>query len=183
MRQTVGGASFAVSPTAFFQTNMAAAEILVGLVLDAVPRGARVVDLYAGAGLFAVPLAQAGCLVTAVEANREAVRDGEASRSLSGVAPDRCRFIARPVEASLASLRRADAVVLDPPREGCAASVVRHVFQTMRPAVAVYVSCSAETLARDLRLATGFGYAVRSIQPVDMFPHTAHIETVVVLTR
>lgn len=183
MRERVGGTTFVVSPTAFFQTNVHAAEILASLVLQAIPEGARTLDLYAGAGLFALPLAQRGHDVTAVEESPEAVEDGRASLRANGIPPQRCRFIARPVESALANVRSIDAVVLDPPREGCTPGVLATLFGTLRPATAVYVSCNPEALARDLALVVPHGYRVRSIQPVDMFPHTAHIETVVVLTR
>jgi 23S rRNA (uracil1939-C5)-methyltransferase len=81
------------------------------------------------------------------------------------------------------ALSRVATVVLDPPREGCSGAVTDGVFGGIAPRTAVYVSCNPETLARDLRRIVRHGYAVRSIQPVDMFPHTAHIETVVVLER
>jgi 23S rRNA (uracil1939-C5)-methyltransferase len=183
MREEVAGASYLTSPAAFFQTNVRAAEILVRLVLDAVPTPSRVLDLYAGSGLFAIPLAIVGNDVAAVEENRLAVTDGEAALKLNGAAQRRCRFIARRVETVLPSLRDADVVVLDPPREGCSRSALREVFGRLRPALAVYVSCNPEALARDLQFIDGQGYRVRSLQPVDMFPHTAHIETVVVLKR
>jgi 23S rRNA (uracil1939-C5)-methyltransferase len=172
-----------MSPAAFFQTNVRAAEILVRLVLDAVPPSSRIIDLYAGSGLFAIPLAAAGHDVIAVEENRLAVADGEAALKLNKAAQARCRFVARRVEAALTSLREADAVVLDPPREGCAASVLREVFGRLKPAVAVYVSCNPEALALDLGPICRNGYRIASLQPVDMFPHTAHIETVAVLER
>jgi 23S rRNA (uracil1939-C5)-methyltransferase len=182
-RETVAGLSFLISPTAFFQTNIGAAELLVRLVLEAVPSDLPVLDLYAGAGLFTLPLAARGQHVTAVEENREAVRDGIASQSLNRIPKDRCHWIARPVEAALTPARIAGAVVLDPPREGCSDRVLRKLFADRAPAVAVYVSCDPGTLGRDLQAITGYGYSVTSAQPVDMFPHTPHIETVVVLRR
>jgi 23S rRNA (uracil1939-C5)-methyltransferase len=183
MREQVAGASFLMSPPAFFQTNVRAAEILVGLVLGAVPEHSHVVDLYAGCGLFAIPLALAGHEVVAVEENRLAVADGEAALRLNGVARNRCRFVARRVETAIASIRRADAVVLDPPRDGCATSVLQQIFGRLRPARAVYVSCNPEALAVDLGTICAAGYRMRSMQPIDMFPHTAHVETVVVFER
>ena len=232
MREQVAGASFLVSPTAFFQTNVAAAEILVRLVMegvagtggdggggggggggdngltrsngatesssskrtlrssvapcDPVPSVTSVVlDLYAGAGLFALPLARAGCRVVAIEENREAVADGEASRRLNRIPEEQCRFIAQRVETfvtgRLAPL--IDVVILDPPREGCSPAVLDEVFGQIAPARAIYVSCNPEALARELATITSHGYAIQSLQPVDMFPHTAHVETVVVLNR
>jgi 23S rRNA (uracil1939-C5)-methyltransferase len=181
MREEVAGASLLMSPTAFFQTNVEAAELLVQLVLAAMSSTARVLDLYAGSGLFAIPLAAAGHEVLAVEENRVAVADGEAALKLNKRARGRCRFLARRVEAALPSLRDAEAVVLDPPREGCSASVLREVFGRLKPRQAVYVSCNPEALARELPRICGYGYRLVSLQPVDMFPHTAHIETVAVL--
>ena len=101
---------------------------------------------------------------------------------MNRIPPERCRFIARPVELALPSLRPADAIVLDPPREGCTPGVLEAAFGRLRPRRAVYVSCNPEALARDLTDITSLGYAIESIQPVDMFPHTAHIETVVTIT-
>ena len=183
MREQVAGVSFLMSPAAFFQTNVRAADVLVRLVRDALPSPCRVIDLYAGSGLFAIPLALAGHDVIAVEENRLAVADGEAALRLNPGARGRCRFVARRVETSLASLRRPDAVVLDPPREGCSAPVLQGVFRRLRPARAVYVSCNPEALASDVAAICADGYGVRSLQPVDMFPHTAHIETVALLDR
>lgn len=192
LREEVAGISFLISPTSFFQTNVRAAEILVGLVTSAIPRPSHVLDLYAGAGLFALPLARAGHRVVAVEENREAIADGEASRRLNKIDEERCRFVGRRVEDSLrlgaARLAQGkptredfDAVVMDPPRAGCSPSVIEGVFGKVRPPLAVYVSCNPEALARDLREIVRLGYDIESLQPVDMFPHTAHIETVAML--
>jgi 23S rRNA (uracil1939-C5)-methyltransferase len=181
MREEVAGTSLLMSPTAFFQTNVEAADVLVRLVLAAMSSEARVLDLYAGSGLFAIPLAAAGHEVTAIEENRVAVADGEAALKLNHAARGRCRFHSRRVESALPSLRTAEAVVLDPPREGCSPSVLREVFGRLKPRRAVYVSCNLEALARELQRICRYGYRVDSLQPVDMFPHTAHIETVAVL--
>jgi 23S rRNA (uracil1939-C5)-methyltransferase len=185
MREEIGGVSYLVSPTAFFQTNVAAAEQLVALTLAAIPAGARVLDLYAGAGLFALPLAHAGHEVVAVEENREAVADGEASLRVNRLDARRCRFIARRAEAAIRDLARRGqpfgAAVVDPPREGCAPAVLDQVFGDLRPRTAVYISCNPVALGPDLRRIVSHGYEVRSVQPVDMFPHTPHIETLVAL--
>jgi 23S rRNA (uracil1939-C5)-methyltransferase len=184
LREEVAGVSFLISPTAFFQTNVHAAEVLVRLVLDAIPHPSRVLDLYAGAGLFALPLARAGDHVLAVEETRDAVGDGEASRRLNGIDGQQCRFLRHRVEDALRNMRqRFDAVVLDPPRAGCPPDVLRGIFERLRPPLAVYVSCNPEALARDLREIVRHGYEVISVQPVDMFPHTAHVETLVRLYR
>lgn len=182
LRDEVAGTSFLLSPTAFFQTNVHAAAILVRLVLEAIPHTAMVLDLYAGSGLFALPLAKRGQRVTAIEEDRSAIADGEASARLNRVPAGRCRFVVGRVETALASVRTADAVVLDPPREGCAPEVIRDLLGRVRPQRVVYISCNPEALARDLAEASAFPYAIDSVQPVDMFPHTAHVETVVTLS-
>jgi 23S rRNA (uracil1939-C5)-methyltransferase len=184
LRDEVAGVSFLISPISFFQTNVRAAALLARLVLDAVPHPSRVLDLYAGSGLFALPLARAGDQVVAVEESHEAVADGEASRRLNNVDEERCRFIPRRVEHTLRTLRQPfDAVVLDPPRAGCSPEVIERLFAGIAPRLAMYVSCNPEALARDVRLIARFGYEVRSLQPVDMFPHTAHVETLAVLQK
>ena len=138
--------------------------------------------LVEGAGS-ALPLARAGHVVVAVEENASSVEDGEASLRLNRIPPERCTFVARSVEVALRRARSADAVVLDPPREGCSASALEAIFGGMQPERVVYVSCNPEALARDLNVASRFRYRIDSVQPVDMFPHTAHIETVAVVYR
>lgn len=185
LREEVAGTSFLISPTAFFQTNAAAADALVALVLTMVPSSAStVLDLYAGVGLFALPLARRGHRVTAVEESAEAVADGLASQRLNGLDPRRCRFIAGRVEDAIKSPRlprEIDVVVLDPPRSGCEPRALRHVLARVRPKRLVYVSCNPAALADDLVVARGLGYRADRVRPIDMFPHTSHVETVTVL--
>jgi 23S rRNA (uracil1939-C5)-methyltransferase len=185
LREQVAGATFLVSPTAFFQTNIHAADILVRLVLGALPSGKPVLDLYAGVGLFAIPLARRGDEVIAVEENRVATLDGIASLKLNGVPAERCRFVPRAVEAALRTVPPDGAkhIVLDPPREGCRPAVIDDVFGRLRPERAAYVSCNPEVLASDLARIVRLGYHIVTLQPIDMFPHTTHVETVAVLSR
>jgi 23S rRNA (uracil1939-C5)-methyltransferase len=196
VREAVLGTRFLVSPTAFFQTSPQGADLLLGEVLArATPerpgrarragRALAVLDLYAGSGLFAVPLAVAGHAVTAVEENAQAVRDGVANGRLNGGARDRLQFVCARVEDSLPRLARrsVDLVVLDPPRQGTPAQVLEGVFAGISPARAIYVSCNPEALAGELPSILDAGYAIERVQPIDMFPHTPHIETVVTLAR
>jgi 23S rRNA (uracil1939-C5)-methyltransferase len=184
-QRDVVGLDFLVSPDAFFQTNVDGARALVEIVLAAVPATGRVLDLYCGSGLFTLPLAQRGAHVTAVEENRSAIEDLEANVRLNRLDASRIRAITGRVEALTERLLRTpwDAVVLDPPREGCAPGVLSTVFDDLRPPRAVYVSCDPDVLARDLKTIVALGYRVATVQAVDMFPHTSHIETVVVLER
>jgi 23S rRNA (uracil1939-C5)-methyltransferase len=187
VRETALGPAFLVSPSSFFQTNVAAAATLVRLVAEALPgeTGLRVLDLYSGGGLFALPLALRGHALTAVEGSRKAARDAELNRRQNGVAEDGLKIVCAPVEHATPRFPAGafDAVVLDPPREGCPPAVVRQVFGRLRPARGVLVSCNPESLARELPLAVAAGYRVRRVQPVDMFPHTPHVEAVAVLER
>ena len=182
--------AFLVSPTAFFQTNVGAARAVVRFVVDSVLADAadtslRVLDLYSGSGLFALPLVKGGALVTAVEENRQAMRDAEANIRLNRIPGGLLRLITSSVEEALPRVTRDEwhAVVLDPPRQGCPPDVLDAVFNHIAPSRAVYVSCNPEALAAELPVILSAGYRVTRIQPIDMFPHTDHIETVVVLAR
>lgn len=200
VHETVLGTRFLVSPDAFFQTSPEGATLLVDEVRTcaaASPRSARergsarapgtpplsVLDLYAGSGLFAVPLASAGHRVTAVEENEQAVADLEANRRLNGLPRDRIQVMRGRVEDMLPKLTRraADLVVLDPPRQGCPPRVLDGVFRMIAPPRVAHVSCNPEALARELAAIVAAGYRVDRVQPVDMFPHTPHIESVVTL--
>lgn len=178
-------ADYLISPDAFFQTNVGAAAELVRLVLDVVPPTGRVLDLYCGSGLFTLPLARRGARVTAVEENRTAIEDLETNVRLNKLDAARIRAIAGRTELVIDRMAGAtwDAVILDPPRDGCAPGVLAAVFDGLRPARAVYVSCEPTVLARDLKEIRRFGYQLDAVQAVDMFPHTDHIETVVTLSR
>lgn len=179
-REKVGGLTFAISPASFFQTNAAAAEILVEEVRRAVPRdpALRVIDLYAGVGLFALTLAAQVAEVVAVEGNRGAARDGEANANRNGIM--NCRFHSGPVERFVADRRlgRFGAAVADPPREGLGEGVLEGLVRGCRIRRLALVSCDPLTLARDLERAEALGGRVVRVLPVDMFPHTHHLEAV-----
>ncbi len=186
VREQVGGVTYLVTPTAFFQTNVRAAEVLVREVVDALAdtRFGRVLDLYSGVGLFALPLAKQGRAVTAIEENRHAIASAESAIRLNRIPEPACRLVAARVEEAMGRVGTAwDAVLLDPPRQGCPPAVLDWVFRSLCPARIVYVSCNPEALVHDLAAVRGTGYRFERIQPVDMFPHTAHVETVVVLDR
>jgi 23S rRNA (uracil1939-C5)-methyltransferase len=186
VRERRAGPTFLVSPTAFFQTNPTAAAALVDIVLDAIdPRAGHVLDLYAGSGLFTLPLAARGHRVTAVEENRRAVADAAKNLEVNRIDPRAVRLIGGRAEQVLRDLarQRVDAVVLDPPRQGCAPEVIDAVFGRLAPSRVVYVSCGPESLANELPAIVAAGYRVTAVRPVDMFPHTPHIEAVAVFDR
>lgn len=187
VKETVNGFSYLLSPTTFFQTNVDAADVIVRLVLDGIPDAApqRILDLYAGSGLFAVPLAARGHRVTVVEENRRSIEDAEANLRLNRIDARGVRLLASRVEHALGALQRDefDAVILDPPRQGCPPDVVRGIFFRLEPPRVVYVSCNPEALAAEIPRIVEAGYRIDRVQPVDMFPHTTHIETVVTFSR
>jgi 23S rRNA (uracil1939-C5)-methyltransferase len=185
LAEEIGGVQFLVSPVSFFQTGIRGARLLLGEVLTAVGEGGGpVLDLYAGVGLFALPLAKTGRPVVAVEENPQAVRDAIHAVKRNGL--KRIRFVRARVEDQvrrLAGEGEFEVAVLDPPREGASEKVLRLVAGAIRPRRIVYVSCDLRSLARDLKLLATLGFRLRSAVPVDMFPHTPHVETVATLTR
>ena len=187
VKETVNGFSYLLSPTAFFQTNVDAADVIVRLVLEAVPetKPQRILDLYSGGGLFTVPLAARGHHVTAVEENHQAIDDAEANLRLNRVSGGDVRLVVARVEDALQrrARERFDTVILDPPRQGCPPAVIERVFGRIRAPRVVYVSCNPEALAAEMPSILEAGYAIDRVQPVDMFPHTTHIETVVTFSR
>lgn len=166
---------------AFTQVNAAANRLLVATVVAGIglPSGRRVLDLYAGAGNLSLPLVRRGARVTAVEQDRQAA-DGFAAGG-QGLPGQPARVIRgrseRVAERLVAAGERFDAVVLDPPRGGAAACVPA-LLNLAAPRL-VYVACDPATLARDLA-ALSDRYRIETVQPIDMFPHTYHVETVVV---
>jgi 23S rRNA (uracil1939-C5)-methyltransferase len=159
--------------------------VLQQCVVERLNGAASVLDLYCGSGLFGLPLAAAGARVAGIDENRQAIKDAEANLRLNRIPDNRVRFIAGRVEEALMRLGREswDAVILDPPRQGCPKAVLTSVFDRIVPPVAVYVSCNPDTLGTELPIILSAGYRVERIQAVDMFPHTDHIETVVRLVR
>jgi 23S rRNA (uracil1939-C5)-methyltransferase len=181
LTEDLGGITFLLRPTTFFQVNLAAAKALLDLVQDglALQGTERLLDLFCGAGAFALPLAARAASVIGVEAGGGAVEDAIMAASLNGIT--NVEFWAGHVEQALAEVEdRVDAVVLDPPRRGCHPSALDELLR-LRPRRIVYVSCQPATLARDLRVLIAGGYRVLRVTPVDLFPQTPHIESVTVL--
>ena len=163
---------------AFFQGNRYLLSSLVGHVVEQVPDGSEVVDLYAGGGLFALGAAVARhAKVTSVEGDRVAAADLEANAAAIGGAVIPVR---QAVEAFVAaSMIRPDCVILDPPRAGVSREAIDGVIRLHARRI-VYVSCDVATLARDSRRLVDSGYAIARVDGFDLFPNTAHVETVVV---
>jgi 23S rRNA (uracil1939-C5)-methyltransferase len=181
MEETLGGVSFRIRPSSFFQTNTEQANRMAELVLSYVPesRQATWVDAYCGVGTFARLMSGQVGEVIAIEESASAVRD--AHWNLRDV--DNVSLLQGKAEELLPELpQRLDGLVIDPPRAGCRPPVLDALLTRRLPRI-VYISCNPTTLARDLAylcLAHPY-YSVVSIQPLDMFPQTAHIESIALL--
>lgn len=174
-----GGDEYRVSPGAFFQTNRYLVETLIGLVTQN-RFGPLGLDLYAGVGLFTVPLARNFEHVVAVESAPASVAD------LRYNCPANVKVHPRAVEQFLAGSEakglRPEFIVADPPRAGLGERIAQKIASLNAPRLS-YVSCDPSTLARDLRILYESGYAAEEIHLVDLFPQTFHLETVVQLLR
>ena len=186
IQEAVAGLTFQISANSFFQTNTRQAERLFRLVLEfADLKGPEVVfDLYSGTGAITLLLAQRAKAIYGIEVGGQAVED--AVRNAQANRIDNVRFLQGEVRHVLPDLHRkgvrADVVVADPPRAGLHPKAVS-ALGTLGPQRIVYVSCNPSTLARDLGLLTERGYSLEVVQPLDMFPHTPHIEAVARLSR
>ena len=183
---TLCGKTYALSPRSFYQINHSQTEVLYGLAVEAAHLTGKevVLDAYCGIGTIGLTAADHAKQVVGVELNRDAVQDAIGNAKHNGV--KNARFFAadatRWISEAAAAGERADVIFMDPPREGSTPQFIESVAR-MAPKRVVYVSCNPETLARDLALLTKKGYRVESSTPVDMFPHSEHIETVVLLSK
>jgi 23S rRNA (uracil1939-C5)-methyltransferase len=186
IQERLGGLTFAISANSFFQTNTRQAERLFGIVLEYAELSGRetVFDLYSGTGAISLLLARQARAVYGIELVPAAIDDATRNAVANGIA--NCTFLAGEVRDVLPELLRtgvrAEVVVADPPRAGFHPKALRAV-QALAPARLVYVSCNPATLARDLGVLVAGGYRITAVQPIDMFPHTPHIEVVTRLTR
>jgi len=177
-RAVSADATVATRGASFGQVNTSANRALVSRVEETMGAliGMTVVDLYAGAGNFTLPLAREAADVLAVESDAASVEAGMESAARAGLT--NVRFERRTVESYLESRRptKIDRVLVNPPRSGLKANATA-IAQLGAP-VLVYVSCNPTTLARDLAVLARHGYAMTDVMPVDLFPHTFHVETV-----
>ncbi len=180
------GLRFRLSPKSFYQVNRAAAEKLYAIAAEfADVSGKTLLDLYCGAGTIGLSMAKYAKEVIGVEIVPEAVKDAEINAKLNCIT--NARFICADAATAAKQLAnegvKPDVIIVDPPRKGCDEELIKTVALDFSPPKLVYVSCDPATLARDLKMLTSFGYSVDTVVPVDMFPATAHVETVVELNK
>jgi len=180
------GLRFKIGPKSFFQTNSAQAYELYRIVRDfaALTGVETLYDLYTGTGTIANFVARQAARVIGIEYVPEAIEDAKVNAQLNGI--DNALFFAGDMkdllnDAFIAAQGRPDVVILDPPRAGIHTDVVETILRAA-PERIVYVSCNPATQARDIAL-LGDAYRVAEVQPVDMFPHTHHVENVVKLEK
>jgi 23S rRNA (uracil1939-C5)-methyltransferase len=186
LMEQVLGKTFRISAGSFFQVNASQTAQLVQKALAfAHPRNVEeVLDGYSGVGLFSLFLADQAGRVTAIESQPSAIADARASAAFNHVSNIIImEGLLERVVAQLAGARqRFNVMIVDPPRAGCHPRALQEM-KAMGPRALVYVSCDPATLARDLQLFCTDGYRLSMVQPVDMFPNTAHIETVSLVER
>ena len=180
------GLKFNLSPLSFYQVNHDGAEILYNKAKEyaALTDSETLVDLYCGTGTIGLTMAKDVKSLIGVEIIPQAIENAKENARLNGI--DNAEFIcADAAQAASTLLERGvkpDIVILDPPRKGCDEALIKTVAE-ISPERVVYVSCDSATLARDCQRFAALGYRMLAATPVDMFPHTAHVETVCLLSR
>ncbi len=186
IKDTLGDLTFNISARSFFQVNSVQAERLYSCALDYADLTGKetVTDIYCGTGTISLYMAKRAAKVYGIELAGPAIEDAKKNAELNGCA--NAEFIQGDARDVLPDLLKAgirpDAVLLDPPRAGCDEKVLSAVAGAA-PKRIVYISCNPASLARDLAYLAGKGYEILKVQPVDMFPMTVHVETVVLLLR
>ncbi|MBN2414703.1 23S rRNA (uracil(1939)-C(5))-methyltransferase RlmD [bacterium] len=189
IREKIGGRLFEISADAFFQTNSFQTEKLFSAIagLAGFSGNETVYDLYCGTGAIGIFLADTVKNVLGIEVVEQAVKDARRNASLNSLA--NIEFITADMKDAISDKQELerifgapDAVILDPPRGGTHPKTVKHLLRLNAPAI-VYVSCNPSILARDLDILCHDAYRLEALQPVDMFPHTAHIESIALLKR
>ena len=187
IRDYIGDVQFEISPLSFYQVNPLQTQVLYQTALDfaELEGNETVLDLYCGIGTISLFFAQKAKHVFGVEIVPEAIADAKRNAALNGM--NNADFAVGAAEDVIPRLYEekgitADVVVVDPPRKGCD-SVLLDTIAAIAPKKVVYVSCDSATLARDLAYLCPKGYTIEKVKVVDMFPHTVHVETVVLLSK
>lgn len=187
IEEVLGGLTFEISPTSFFQVNPPMAEVLYEKACEYadLKPGDTAIDAYCGIGAITLFLARGGAQVIGIEESREAVRDALRNAARNGL--QNVLFEAGAVEDVLAktglyAVAKPRVIVVDPPRTGCTERALQ-AFIELAPRSIVYVSCYPATLARDLRYIADHGYHPVEVTPMDLFPQTGHVEVVCCLKK
>lgn len=186
INDNIGDLVFEISPLSFFQVNPVQTEVLYNKALEYANLGENdtVFDIYCGIGTISLFLAQKAKKVYGIEIVEEAIKDAKINANINNL--DNVEFYVGKAEEVVPKMykqgKRANVVVVDPPRKGCDEKVLDTII-SMQPDRVVYVSCNPSTLARDLNYLDERGYKCLEVQPVDMFPHSVHVECVVLIEK
>lgn len=186
INDNIGDLVFEISPLSFFQVNPVQTEVLYNKALEYANLGENdtVFDIYCGIGTISLFLAQKAKKVYGIEIVEEAIKDAKINAEINNL--DNVEFYVGKAEEVVPKMykqgKRANVVVVDPPRKGCDEKVLDTIV-SMEPDRVVYVSCNPSTLARDLNYLDERGYKCLEVQPVDMFPHSVHIENVALIVK
>ncbi len=183
--ETCGAVRLRIAPESFFQINTLQAANIYALVRKwaNLSKQDAAIDLYCGIGGIALHLGKDAWQVEGIEYVKEAVRNAAENAQLNKI--NNCRFFAGDAAEELqkhAGQKPLALVTVNPPRKGCEEEVLQTLSE-LRPKQIIYVSCDPDSLCRDLKILINNGYKIKQLQPVDMFPQTSHIETVVQLSR
>ena len=186
LTENLCGFEFSVSAASFLQVNPVQTECLYAQVEAFLPEkdGFEAIDVYCGTGTISMILSKRAKHVTGIENIKPAVEDAarNAERNGAGNADFICADAAEALPELIEKGTRPDVIVIDPPRKGCDKAVLNAITGSAVQRV-IYVSCDPATLARDVRILVDGGYSIQKVQPIDMFPQTAHVETVVLLSK
>lgn len=182
----IGDVKFAISARSFYQVNPIQTKLLYEKAVEyaGLTGTETVIDAYCGIGTISLFLARKAGKVYGVEEVAEAIADAKKNAALNGI--DNVEFAVGKAEEVMPRWKEEgitpDVIVVDPPRKGCDRSLLDTMIE-MKPRRIVYVSCNPSTLARDLHILEEGGYATVEVQPVDMFPQTAHVECVALIEK
>jgi len=182
IKDKIGTLTFEISANSFFQTNTLMAEKLYQSVKDFASLTGRetIFDLYSGIGTISTLLASQAARIIGVDISNAAIADAKRNCQLNGI--DNCEFFCGDVKMFLSQFRiQPDVLIADPPRVGMHREVIDRILRLL-PKRIIYISCNPSTLARDVALLKE-GYTLEEVKPIDLFPHTYHIETVARLER
>lgn len=180
------GTAFKFGPASFLQVNHSQTEILYNKAIELLRQKGteNIIDAYCGIGTISLLLARSAKNVTGIEYVPQAVEDASANAKLNGIANAEflCGDAGEIISGLVDKVNVPDILTIDPPRKGASEEFINAVIGSKIPTI-LYISCNPATLARDLKLLVGGGYHVEHVQPVDMFPMTNHVETIILLQR
>lgn len=187
LTETLGANTYRISPRSFFQVNTAQAEVLYDTVreflLEGTPHPDLLLDLFCGTGSIGLHVARNVKSLIGIERSADAIADARENARLNHITNATFHTAAaEDLDLAVLTSQTPDAVIIDPPRQGCDKRLLATLISSSAAKI-IYVSCDPATLSRDLAVLTSGGYEVKAIRPVDMFPWTGHVETVVLMSR